>query len=126
MNKIFTNEPVPFYLEIPGFYTDRECDLIHYQYMTLPTETINNESRQCIRRTKIDHTFADLLYKEIEHHIPSHLAYGTGYQYRSGVNAMFRHCITSTGQVLLHTSPNSISNSNHISTEVSVHPVVTE
>lgn len=98
MNKIYTREQRPFLLEIPDFYSDHHCDLLHYQYMSLQPQTINNMARQCLRRSKIDHEFAKLLYNEIEHHIPAHLPYGTGYQYRHSMNAQFTHALTSTGQ----------------------------
>jgi len=98
MNKIYTHEHDPFYLEIPNFYSNAECDILHYQYMALEPKVIFNATRQCFCREKLDWELAKLIYNEIEHKIPVYLTYGNWYQYRSGMNGLFRHCITSTNQ----------------------------
>jgi predicted 2-oxoglutarate/Fe(II)-dependent dioxygenase YbiX len=98
MNKVYTLETDPFYLEIPNFYTADECDMLHYSFMHLHPQMIDTDTRKCIRREKLDWKLSDLVYKEIEHHLPVLIANGTGYQYRTRMNGIFVHVIYSTGE----------------------------
>lgn len=96
--QIYTLESDPFYVEIPNFYSSAECDILHYSYMGIQPEIINTSERQCLRRLKLDWTFAHLVYSQLEHYIPVRLDNGQGYQYRYGMNGRFAHVLTSTGQ----------------------------